>query len=73
MLHELKITEAHTPVLFTDNISAKFLIANLVMHEKMKHIEIDLYFILDLVMENKLDVWHTPIEDQFSRYYDKII
>lgn len=64
LLHELNITEAHIPVLFTNNINEKFLAANPMMYGKMKHIKIDFYFIYDLVMKNKMDVQYTPTRDQ---------
>lgn len=50
--------------MFIDNLSAKYFIANLVMHVRMKHVEIYFYFIKDLVVNSTLDVKCTPFDDK---------
>lgn len=65
-MHELNIVEADTLVLFIDNINVKFLVANSVTKERMKHVEIDSHFIHDLVMKNELDVRYTSTKDQIE-------
>lgn len=60
MLKELNVVKAHVLVLFIDNINVKYLTANLIMHAMMKYMEIDFHFIVDLVVENKLDVKFIP-------------
>lgn len=50
--------------MFIDNLSAKYFIANLVMHVRMKHVEIYFYFIKDLVVNSTLDVRFTPFDDK---------
>ncbi|GKV48486.1 hypothetical protein SLEP1_g55297 [Rubroshorea leprosula] len=46
LLHELGIHPSTPPVLYCDNIGATYLSNNLVMHSCMKHIAIDLHFVL---------------------------
>lgn len=57
--------ENHVPVLFTD-LSAKHLLANLVVHARMKHVEINFHFILDLVLSKHLEVLFTPSQEQVT-------
>lgn len=52
ILSKIKIDEVHVLVLFINNINAKYLVANLVMHSRTKHIGIYFYFIRDLVVDN---------------------
>nr|GEW50704.1 ribonuclease H-like domain-containing protein [Tanacetum cinerariifolium] len=52
-LHNL-LRELHSPLsaatlVYCDNVSATYLSANLVQHQRTKHIEIDKYFVCDLV------------------------
>lgn len=44
---------ANVPIIFTDNISAKHLVANHVMYAHIKHTEIKFHFIRDLVVQEK--------------------
>lgn len=66
LLSELKIAKAHALVLFTDNINAKYLVANSMKYGRMKHVKIDFYFIRDLMVNNRLDVRYTPTEEQIA-------
>ncbi|GJT10849.1 ribonuclease H-like domain-containing protein [Tanacetum coccineum] len=48
------LRELHTPLssatlVYCDNVSAVYLSCNLVQHQRTKHIEIDIHFVLDLV------------------------
>ena len=50
LLTELHIPGATCPLILCDNISATYLAANLVMHARTKHIEIDYHFFRDHVV-----------------------
>ncbi|MDV3193954.1 MAG: Ty1/Copia family ribonuclease HI [Sweet potato little leaf phytoplasma] len=52
------------PILWCDNISARALAANPVFHARTKHIEIDVHFVQDLVLNSQLDVRYIPSADQ---------
>ncbi|GJY93428.1 ribonuclease H-like domain-containing protein [Tanacetum coccineum] len=62
------LRELHTPLYFAtlvhcDNISVVYLSSNPVRHQRTKHIEIDIYFVRDLVVAGQVRVLHVP-----SRY-----
>lgn len=59
-----RVTEAYVLIFFTYNINVKYLITNPIMHDQMKHVEIDFHFIQDLGLANKLDMRYTPTTDQ---------
>ncbi|GKA14458.1 ribonuclease H-like domain-containing protein [Tanacetum coccineum] len=53
------IRELHTPLatatlVYCDNVSAVYLSSNPVQHQRTKHIEIDIYFVRDLVIKGKV-------------------
>lgn len=61
----------HKPVLFTDSLSVKHLTENIVVHARMKHVEVDFHFIRDLAVEDKLDVRFTSSGDQIAETLTK--
>lgn len=64
------LTELNVPllslivVIWYDNYGAGVLASNPVFHERTKHIEIDIYFICDLVASKLIEVRYIPIEGQ---------
>ncbi|GJY79078.1 ribonuclease H-like domain-containing protein [Tanacetum coccineum] len=57
-LHNL-LRELHSPLLtatlvYCDNVSAVYMSANPVQHQRMKHIEIEIYFIQDMVTAGQI-------------------
>nr|GEU77834.1 ribonuclease H-like domain-containing protein [Tanacetum cinerariifolium] len=60
--------ELHTPLLYAtivycDNVSAIYMTANLVQHQRTKYIEIDIHFVRDMIARGQIRVLHVP-----SRY-----
>ncbi|GKC93519.1 ribonuclease H-like domain-containing protein, partial [Tanacetum coccineum] len=49
LLHELYTTLSSSTLVYCDNVSAVYFSSNLVQHQRMKHIEIDIHFVRDLV------------------------
>lgn len=41
-----------------DNLSAMVLSHNLVIHTRIKHIKLEVYFVGEKVLLNKLKIWH---------------
>ncbi|KAL5573679.1 hypothetical protein UlMin_023276 [Ulmus minor] len=66
LLQELCVPQPDVPVLWFDNISSSYMAANPVFHSRSKHIEIDIHFIRDLVLQKKLQLCYVPTEDQIA-------
>ncbi|GJU05103.1 ribonuclease H-like domain-containing protein [Tanacetum coccineum] len=63
--------ELHTPLLFATplycyNVSAIYLSANLVQHQRTKHIEIDIHFVPDKVTKVQVRVLHVTSRYQYA-------
>lgn len=63
LLNELGFPLKAPPSLLCDNLGATHLSLNLVYHSCMKHIQIDLHFVRDLVQKGTLHVKHVHAQD----------
>lgn len=54
------------PVVYCDNLSAVALSHNPVLHSRTKHMELDLYFVREKVLNKSLSVVHVPALDQVA-------
>ena len=63
---ELGLSFPQTPMLLCDILGATYLSFNPVNHTRMKHIQIDLHFIRDLVSQGCLQVQHVHTQDQLA-------
>nr|GEV11065.1 ribonuclease H-like domain-containing protein [Tanacetum cinerariifolium] len=64
--------ELHTPLftatlVYCDNVSAVYMSANPVQHQRTKHIEIDIYFVRDKVAAGHVRVLHIPSRFRYAR------
>jgi len=66
LLQELKFCLSQPPLLLCDNLGATQLSFNPVHHSRMKHIQIDIHFVRDLVAKNILHVQHVHTTDQLA-------
>ncbi|KAH9668130.1 retrovirus-related pol polyprotein from transposon RE1 [Citrus sinensis] len=66
LFFELKIIKLPTPVLWCDNQGAGDLAKNPVFHSKSKHIELDVHYIRDKVLNKELEVRYIPTEEQVA-------
>lgn len=66
LLNELKLPMSRKPILWCDNLSAKALASNPIMHARSKHIEIDVHFIRDQVLKGQITVAYVPTADQIA-------
>jgi hypothetical protein len=66
LLSELKLPLPRKPILWCDNLSAKALASNPVLHARSKHIEIDVHYIRDQVLQNEVVVAYVPTTDQIA-------
>ena len=81
LLSELQTKMTMVPVIWCDSISNVSLSVNPILHSRTKHMELDLYFVNEKVMERKLVVNHVPtgyrVADVFTkplsfRFFDKL-
>ncbi|GKA50810.1 ribonuclease H-like domain-containing protein [Tanacetum coccineum] len=66
----------HAPVstatlVYCDNVSAVYLSANPVQHQRTKHIEIDIHFVHDFVASGHVRVLHVPFWFQYADNFTK--
>ena len=47
--------------------------ANLILHAKTKHVELDLYFVREKVLQRKVSVQHVPSIDQVADVLTKAV
>ena len=73
LLGELGVTFTSPPVLWCDNMSAGSLAANPVFHARTKHIEIDVHFVCDKVLQKSLEVRYVPSSDQPADILTKVL
>lgn len=66
LFKELKFSVKESPQLLCDNLGATHLSFNPVNHSRMKHIQIDLHFVRDLVQKGSLHVRHVHTQDQLA-------
>lgn len=68
LLSDLHLSLPQPLTIWCDNLSAVHLRANPVLHARAKHVEIDIYFVRDLVLQKKLFVCHLPAS-QFRVFF----
>ncbi|GJS92283.1 ribonuclease H-like domain-containing protein [Tanacetum coccineum] len=70
------LRELHTPLftatlVYCDNVSAVYMSANPVQHQRTKHIEIDIHFVRDKVAVGHVRVLHVPSRFQYANIFTK--
>lgn len=70
LLSELGVQFA-TPSLYCDNLSAVMLSHNPVLHNRTKHIELDVHFVREKVISKDLIVQHVPASAQLADSFTK--
>ncbi|GJX05778.1 ribonuclease H-like domain-containing protein [Tanacetum coccineum] len=74
-IHNL-LRELHSPLLtatlvYCDNVSAVYMSANPVQHQRTKHIEIDIHFVRYMVKAGHVRVLHVPSRFQYADIFTK--
>ena len=69
----MRITLPRTPVVWCDNLSIILLYSNPILHAKTKHINLDLYFVHEKVIQKLIDVRHVPSSDQITNVFTKVV
>ncbi|GJR15372.1 ribonuclease H-like domain-containing protein [Tanacetum coccineum] len=70
------LRELHTPLftatlVYCDNVSAVYMSANPLQHQRTKHIEIDIHFLRDKVAAGLFRVLHVPSRFQYANIFTK--
>ncbi|GJU87758.1 ribonuclease H-like domain-containing protein [Tanacetum coccineum] len=58
-------------LVYCDNVSAVYMSANPVQHQRTKHIEIDIHFVRDMVTAGQVRVLHVPSRFQYADIFTK--
>nr|GEW92884.1 reverse transcriptase domain-containing protein [Tanacetum cinerariifolium] len=56
---------------YCDNVSAVYMSANPVQHQRTKHIELNIHFVRDFVASGQVRVLHTPSRFQYADIFTK--
>ncbi|GKE90614.1 ribonuclease H-like domain-containing protein [Tanacetum coccineum] len=70
------LRELHSPLstatfVYCDNVSAVYMSANPVQHQRTKHIEIDIHFVKDMVTAGQVRVLHVSSRFQYADIFPK--
>ncbi|GJX74711.1 ribonuclease H-like domain-containing protein [Tanacetum coccineum] len=58
-------------LVYCDNVSAIYMFVNPDQHQRTKHIEIDIYFVRDMVTASQVRVLHVPSRYQYADIFTK--
>ncbi|GJY13118.1 ribonuclease H-like domain-containing protein [Tanacetum coccineum] len=71
LLRELHSPLSTATLIYYDNVSAVYLSTNPIQHQWMKHIEIDIHFVRDMVTAGQVRVLHVPSHFQYAYIFTK--
>jgi hypothetical protein len=71
LLHELHAPLMKSTLVYCDNISVVYLSTNLIHHQHMKYVEIDLHFARGRVTIGDIRILHVPTISQFADIFTK--
>ncbi|GKC61391.1 ribonuclease H-like domain-containing protein [Tanacetum coccineum] len=71
LLRELHSPHSTTTLVYCDNVSVVYMSVNPIQHQRMKHIEIDIHFIRDMVTAGHVRVLHVPSRFQYADIFTK--
>ncbi|GJX14726.1 ribonuclease H-like domain-containing protein [Tanacetum coccineum] len=71
LLRELHSPLSTATLVYCDNVSVVYMSANPVQRQRMKHIEIDIHFVRDMVTAGHVRVLHVPSRFQYADIFNK--
>nr|GFA27191.1 ribonuclease H-like domain-containing protein [Tanacetum cinerariifolium] len=71
LLRELDTPLFTATLVYCDNVSAVYMSANPLQHQRTKHIEIDIHFVRDKVAAGHVRVLHVPSRFQYTYIFTK--
>ena len=66
-------SNSKTPIVCCDNLSTVHLVANPVLRACNNHIDLDLYFVREKVIQKKIEIRHVPSIDQIAYVFTKAV
>ena len=73
ILSEFGLHHQHPTTLWCDNQSAIQLCKDPIQHQRMKHIELDIHFIRNLIHDHVLEMQYYPTNDQVADIFTKAL
>ncbi|KAG8485184.1 hypothetical protein CXB51_021380 [Gossypium anomalum] len=73
LLKELQLQSANTPNIWCDNSSAVAITANPILHSKFKHVELDLFFVLEKIADGSVIIGEVPTCNQVADILTKLL
>jgi hypothetical protein len=71
LLQELHAPLTKSTLMYCDNVNIVYLSTNLIQHQRMKHVEIDLHFVWERVSISDVYVLHMSTTSQFADIFTK--
>ncbi|KAJ0575195.1 putative RNA-directed DNA polymerase [Helianthus annuus] len=71
LLLELRVPILKATIIYCDNVSAVYLSANPVQHQRTKHVEMDIHFVREKVQIGHVKVLHVPSSSQYADIFTK--
>lgn len=73
LLDELKVKSIRVPALYCDNQCAIHIAANLVFHERIKHLEIDCHFVREKLQSGMMKLLRVSSKAQLADFFTKAL
>ena len=71
MLTDLQVPSVSAPTIWCDNLDATYLLANLIFHARIKHVEVDYHFFRERVAKKEIQICFVPSRDQLVDVFTK--
>ena len=68
VLGGLKINMTWVPEIWRDNLTTIQMTTNPVLHVRTKHVELDLYFVGDIVVQKQIQIKHSQQQNKLQMY-----